>query len=125
MQRRPDADRHADDTADDQRGQRQVDRVRQHGADIGRIGRPVTIERPKSPDSDCVEEVDVLPPDRLVEAELRVQRGDALRCCAIAEDGDRGIARHDADDQEHQCQHRQQCRDRREQPTDDVEDHVT
>ena len=75
-----------------------------------RIGRSVTIERPKSPDSERAEEVDVLLPERLVEPKLRIAVPRRLRRRAVAEDRDRGIARNDPHDDEHQRQHRQQRR---------------
>ncbi len=123
VQRRPDPDGHADHAADDQRRQRQVDGVRQHRADVGQDRpaghhRAAEVARQRSR-----EEVHVLPPDRHVEAEFGVQRGDALRRRAVAQDGDRRIARHDADDQEHQRKDGKQRRDRRDQTADDVPRH--
>ncbi len=52
-----------------------------------------------------------------------MQGGDALGGRPVPEDGDRGIARHDTDDQEDEGEDGEQRRDRREQAADDVEDH--
>ena len=116
-------ERHADDAADEQRRERQLDRVGQHRGDVGR-DRTVGDERAAEIASrDLDHELAVLDEERLVEAEPLAQRLARRRARLVAEHDDGRIARHDPHQDEHERQHRPQRRQRKQQPVGDEAQH--
>ena len=113
--RRDDAERHADDAADEERRERELDRVGQHGGDVRR-DRAVGDERAAEIAlRDLAHELAVLHQERLIEAEPLAQRVARLRARLVAEHDDGRIAGHDAHEHEHERQHRPQRRHREQQ----------
>jgi hypothetical protein len=100
VDRRPHAERDADDGADDERHHRQLDRPRQdledlldHRAAADHRCTPVAAHR-------VADEVDILHPERPVEAEPLAQRAQRRLVGQVAEDHLRGVAGQDAYDHE-------------------------
>ena len=117
-------ERHADHAADEQRRERQLDRVGQHRGDVGR-DRTVGDERAAEIAlRDLDHELAVLDEERLIEAEPLAQRLARRRARLIAEHDDGRVARHDPHQEEHERQHRPQGRQREEQPFGDEAQHV-
>jgi hypothetical protein len=125
VERRPDADGDADHDPDHHRGERQVDGMRQHGADLGEDGPAGDHAVAEVAAQRIGDEGDVLQPECAIEPEPGAQRRRRLRRRLVAEDDQGRVARDDADDDEDQRQHRQKRRDRCQQPADDEAEHAT
>ena len=96
--------------ADEERRERQLDRVGQHGGDIRR-DRAVGDERAAEIAlRDLDHELAVLDQERLIEPEPLAQRVPRLGARLVAEHDDGRIAGHDPHEQEHERQHRPQGR---------------
>ena len=118
-----DPERHADDRADEERRERQLDRVGQHRGDVRR-DRAVGDERAAEIAlRDLDHELAVLHQDRLIEPEPLAQRVPRRGARLVAEHHDGRIAGHDPDEQEHQRQHRPQGRHGEEQALGDEAEH--
>ena len=124
-QRRPDAERDADERAEHDRRHRQVDRVGQDVAHLfdDRLAGHQRVAPFAAHGVD--EEVDVLRADRLVDAQAVAHVGERLRARLIAEDRLRRIARQHARQHEDDGEHREQRRYRKEQALEDVAEHGT
>jgi hypothetical protein len=124
IRRHVDTGRNADDDADDQCGDRQVDRVRQGGGDDLDHGLLGQHRDPEVANHDAQHEVPVLNDEGAVEAELGAHGLDNLGCRLIAKHRRDGIARHHTDQYENQRQDNENRRDRGRQPRQDNFQHV-
>ena len=113
--RRQQAERHADQRGAQRGEQRQLERdgqaIEDHAADrlvLAEVDAEVAAQRrPPSQREYCVEQ-------RLVEVEGLAQGADALGRGLVAEDGDRGIARHQPHEPEDEHAHAEQQRHRQQ-----------
>ncbi len=86
---------------------------------------PVRNDRPKSPSSTWPSQLDVTPPDRLIEPHVMAQRRDFIRRRLIAQDHVGEIARQQRGDQEGQQRYGDQNRHQVKEPSGDEAQHAT